>query len=218
LGKQNHDAVAQAEAKLRAAEKIVGDLEEKSQRLARRGKEIGDRIAALGFKVHAENDAAARAELDKLSGEAVAHQAEMRSLGAAINQAANNVEAVRGVVAREVRRVAIKEQQKLVKQFKELGPFLDKATQNLRKGLIALKENSPVVGRDFRHVQTLSRCLQVALFDTPFRDAFGVPDHPTRQSFSNFSGVLNGWCDSCDSNLARELEALDVTPQKNEAA
>jgi hypothetical protein len=95
MSKQNHDPVADAQAKFLAAERVVHDLEQKSEHLIWRGREIGDQIAALGFRVHAENDAAARAELDGLSAEAVAHQAETRSLEAAIKQAANNVEAGR---------------------------------------------------------------------------------------------------------------------------
>jgi hypothetical protein len=43
------------------AEKIVADLEMKRGRLLDRGKEIGDQIAAIGFKVHAENDKTAQA-------------------------------------------------------------------------------------------------------------------------------------------------------------
>jgi hypothetical protein len=69
----------------------------------------------------------------------------------------SKVEAVRGVVAREQRRVVVKQLQKRSKEYREIGPFLDKATDNLRKGLIALKENASVVGRDHRHVQTLHR-------------------------------------------------------------
>jgi hypothetical protein len=38
----------------------VRDLEGKSQRLSERGREISDQIAALGFKVHAENNAVTR--------------------------------------------------------------------------------------------------------------------------------------------------------------
>jgi hypothetical protein len=132
LSKQSPDPVANAEAKLRAAEQIVHALVAKLQRLVEHGQEIGDQIAALGFRVHAENDAAARAELDRLSGEAVAHQAETRWLEAAVKQASDRAEAARGVVVRERRRVEIKEQQKLGKQFKELGPFCDRATGNLR--------------------------------------------------------------------------------------
>jgi hypothetical protein len=50
LSKQSPDPVANAEAKLRAAERVVHDLETKSQRLVQRGKEIGDQIAALGYR------------------------------------------------------------------------------------------------------------------------------------------------------------------------
>jgi hypothetical protein len=44
-GKQNHDPVADAEAKLRAAERVIRDIEQKSERIIQRGKEIGDQIA-----------------------------------------------------------------------------------------------------------------------------------------------------------------------------
>ena len=91
-----------------------------------------------------------------------------------------------------MRRSEIAERQKVSAEFRKLGPFLDKATADLRRGLIALKQNAGVVGRDFRHVQMLHRVLSVALFDTPFRDAFGVPDSNDRRNFSTFSGVVNG--------------------------
>jgi hypothetical protein len=107
---------------------------------------------------------------------------------------------------------------KTLQTIRELGPFLDRAAENLRKGLIALKENAPVVGRDFRHVQMPHRCLMVAFFDTPFRDAFGVPDANDRRSFSTFSGVVSQWCDVTDNALRNELASLDGAPQKDEAA
>jgi hypothetical protein len=218
MSKNNHDPVAQAEAKLRSAEQVARDLEEKSQRLVARGKEIDNRVAALSFRVHAENDQVARAELDKLSAEAIAHQAETRSLEAAIKQATDKMEAARSVVAREQRRVAVREQQQLVRQFRELGHFCDRATENLRKGLIALKASAHVIGRDFRHVQMLHRVLSVAFFDTPFRDAFGVPDAGDRRTFSTFAGVINQWCDTTDAALRNELQMLDGTSDKPKEA
>jgi hypothetical protein len=93
--------------------------------------------------------------------------------------------------------------------FRELGPFLDKATTNLRGGLLALQANAASVGKDFRHVGMLHRELQVAFADTVFKDAFGVPGYDERRSFSSFANVINQWCDSADGNLARELAALD---------
>jgi hypothetical protein len=64
----------------------------------------------------------------------------------------------------------------------------------------------------------LHRVLSVAFFDTIFRDHFGVPDSNDRRTFSTFSNVINGWCDSADRNLARELEALDGNQTNDEAA
>jgi hypothetical protein len=142
MSKNNYDPVAQAEARLRAAEQVRQDLVTKLHRLVERGQEIADVVAPLGFRVHAENDAAARAELDKLSAEAIAHQAETKSLEAAIKQATDKMGAAHGVVAREQRRVEIKQQQKLSKQYRELGPFLDRSLEDLRKRLIALKANA----------------------------------------------------------------------------
>ena len=120
--------------------------------------------------------------------------------------------------AREERKAAIKQLQQRSKEYRELGPFLDRATDNLRRGLIALKQNASVVGRDFRHVQTLHRVLSVALFDTPFRDAFGVPDSNDRRTFATFAGVVNGWCDSNDASLRHELAGARRREQKEEAA
>jgi hypothetical protein len=54
-------------------------------------------------------------------------------------------------------------------------------------------------------VATTHRCLHVAFASTAFKDFFGVPDYPTRQTFSSFGGVIGGWCDSMDANLANEL-------------
>ena len=105
------------------------------------------------------------------------------------------------------------EAQKLSEEFRKIGRFLDKATADLRRGLIALKKNSHVVGRDFRHVQTLHRVLQVAFFDTLFRDAFGVPD-ATDAHLLDFQRRLERWCRRQDASLRHELEALDGTSRK----
>ena len=91
------------------------------------------------------------------------------------------------------------------------------ATGDLRRGRgltgAAQGARGDVVGKDLRHVGTLHRVLQVAFFDTVFRDAFGVPGHDERRSFSSFSGVM-AWCDSNDASLRHELAALDGTPQQ----
>jgi hypothetical protein len=158
-----------------------------------------------------------RAQLDKLNLEDATLAGELQSLDGALVEAGRRLQLAQQSAARAEHRAEIKDRRERSKQFRELGPFLDKATTNLQRGLLALGENASAVGKDFRHVQMLHRVLQVALFDTPFRDAFGVPDHPTRRSFASFSGVINQWCDAYDANLARQSAALDGN-QTNEAA
>jgi hypothetical protein len=194
---------------------VISDLEAKRAAAVKHGTDLADERANVALAAHTGDDKAAK-RLEEIHAAIVRHGSELASLDAAIRAAGTKVDAAQRAAAAEKRKAAIKEQQKLSKEFRELGPFLDKATDNLRRGLIALKQNASVVGRDFRHVQTLHRVLSVALFDTPFRDAFGVPDSNDRRTFASFSGVVNGWCDSNDASLRHELEALDET--KTEAA
>jgi hypothetical protein len=162
---------------------------------------------AAAVRIHA----AARAQ-------ALDAEQQLVELDAALLTARGKLEQAQAVKAREERKVVIKQLQQRSKEYRDLGPFLDRATDHLRRGLIALKENASIVGRDFRHVQMLHRVLSVALFDTPFRDAFGVPDANDRRTFSTFSGAISGWCDSNDAALKHELAALDGVPQQTDEA
>jgi hypothetical protein len=200
------------------AEQTVATIQRKRSVATARVEEIAISRKRLGFAVHAANDMDARAQLDNLNTEDVSLAGELQSLDGALAEAERLLAVARDALARDQRRAEIREHQKLSKQFRELGPFLDKATNNLRKGLIALRANSPVVGRDLRHVQTLHRCMSVAFFDTPFRDAFGVPDAGDRRTFSTFSGVIDQWCDSTDNALRQELQLLDAAPDKPKEA
>jgi hypothetical protein len=159
-----------------SAEQVVVDLQNKRAAAAARVEAIAATRKKLGFAVHAGGDKDARAQLDKLNLEDATLAGEMQSLDGALIEAGHRLKVAQQAVARQQRLAAIKEDQKRSKEYRELGPFLDKATDNLRRSLIALKANAASVGKDFRHVQMLHRVLSVALFDTPFRDAFGVPD------------------------------------------
>ena len=123
----------------------------------------------------------------------------MTEIDSALATARGKLTEAQQAQAREKRRARSRSSKSSARSFASLARSLDKATDNLRRGLIALKQNASIVGRDFRHVQTLHRVLSVALFDTPFRDAFGVPDSNDRRTFASFSGVVNGWCNSNDA-------------------
>lgn len=210
----NENAPSKLERAVTVAEQTVANLQSKRAVADARVEEIAIARKKLGFAVHADGNKDARAQLEKLNAEDAALAGEIQSLDGALVEANHRLGEARRALARDVRRSEIAERQKLSAEFRKIGPFLDKATADLRRGLIALKNNSAVVGRDFRHVQTLHRVLSVALFDTPFRDAFGVPDANDRRTFATFSGVVNQWCDGNDANLRHELEALDGAEQK----
>jgi hypothetical protein len=200
---------AAAEAKVAEAQAVVTRLEEKRAAAVQRGTDLADERADIAFKAHTTKDEKASKRLAEIHQAIAIHGSELASLDAALRAAATKVEHAEAALTVEQRRSQIKEQQKHSKEFRELGPFLDKATDNLRRGLKALQQNAASVGKDVRYVQMLHRVLQVALFDTPFRDAFGVPGHDERKSFATFSGVINQWCDSCDAGLKHELAAID---------
>jgi hypothetical protein len=200
------------------AEGTIAALEAKREQLQQRVAEHAGARERLSFQAHAMHDVEASRELGEAREAALHAERELSEVDSALTTARLKLNEARAVEARGQRRAQIKEQQKHSKQYRELGPFLDKATDNLRRGLIALQHNAASVGKDIRYVHMLHRVLQVALFDTPFRDAFGVPGHDERRNFASFSGVINQWCDSNDAALKHELQALDGAPDKQTEA
>lgn len=200
------------------AEGTIAALEQKREQLQQRVAGHASARQRLSFQAHAMQDAAASKELADAREAALRAEQELTEVDSALATAQHRLRQAQAAQAREERRAQIKKQQELSKQYRELGPFLDKATDHLRRGLQALAKNAASVGKDARYVGTLHRVLQVALFDTVFRDAFGVPDSNDRRGFSTFAGVINQWCNSNDAALRRELQALDGVQQSEEAA
>ena len=164
-----------------------------------------------------QHDAESRKALDAINAEIGTRASELQSFDDAMSDRACQVgRGAAGAGAEQRAAGAHGAEASRTKEFSELGPFLDKATDNLRRGLLALQQNAASVGKDSSprgHVAPLP-CW--SLFSAlPLRDAFGVPGHNDRRSFSSFSGVVNQWCDGNDAALRHELEALDGREQTN---
>jgi hypothetical protein len=200
-----------------ACERVIAVLAQKRVDVAERAASYVEARDRLAYAAHVEHDPESRTALIDARDAAVAAERELGEIDSALATARGKLDAARQVVARAERKAVVLAEREQVQRYRELGPFLDKATGNLRDGLQALAKHSASVGRDHRHVATMSRCLAIALFDTPFRDAFGVPDSNDKRVFASFSGVINQWCDSFDANLAHELAMLDAE-QTTEAA
>jgi hypothetical protein len=198
-------------------EKVIQQLEAKRQGLATKAAEHARVRERCSYQAHVMGDAEASKELAEARAQALDAERELSEVDSAISTARGKLVQAQAAAQRDQRRQQIRAQRERSKQYRELGGYLDLHLDHVRRGLQALAENAVCVGRSHAHVATTSRCLQVVLFDTIFRDSFGVPDYPTRQSFATFKRVIDAWCDSMDANLARELEALDGE-QKNEAA
>ena len=187
------------------AESTIAALEAKREQLVQRVADHASARERLAFQAHAMQDVEAGKELADAREQALRAEQELTEIDSALATANHRLRQAQAVMAREQRRAQIKEQQNLSQEYRKIGPFLDRATDHLRGGLQALAKNAAAVGKDVRYVQTLHRVLQVAFFDTVFRDVVGVPGHDERRNFSTFSGVVNSWCDSCDASLAPEL-------------
>jgi hypothetical protein len=200
------------------AESTIAALEAKREQLQQRVAEHASARERLSFQAHAMHDVEASRELSEAREAALHAERELSEVDSALTTARLRLDEARAAQARDERRAQIKEQQNLSREYRRLGPFLDDATDHLRRGLQALSKNAAGIGKDFRHVGMLHRVLQVAFFDTVFRDAFGVPDANDRRTFSTFAGVIGQWCDSCDASLAHELASLDGAPDKQTEA
>jgi hypothetical protein len=197
---------------LEKAEAIVAGLEAKRVACIKHGTDLADERSNVALAAHT-GDKAARKRLDEINSALAMHASELASIDVALRSAGEQVVSAERAKAREERRAEIKRLQEHSKNVRALGPFMDKGLDNLRDGLIALGKNAGGVGRDWRNVATLIRVLQVAFFDTPFRMEIAVPDFPARRDFPNFTQVIDGWCDSNDAALARELRGLGESEQ-----
>jgi hypothetical protein len=201
------------------AEKIVADLEMKRGRLLDRGKEIGDQIAANGFKVHAENDKTARSELDKLTAASVSHQAETKSPEAAIKQAGERLDAVKRSAAPAEDQTQARELRQALKEFVAFGLELDAALAvivdsgtRLRKTadkLLALGSPNPT----HEQLNALGAlALHTALSQTPWSREFRTLAPRERKSFAD---LVRAWASTAErAHVAPRLGEQ----QNNEAA
>jgi hypothetical protein len=196
-------------AQVAAAEAVLEQLGQKRDECAERATAYTQARTNLSYRAHVGLDVEAGKELAEARDAALAAERELTEIDSALAVAQHRLAEARAMQARAERREEIKGQRERAEQFRELGPFLDRSVENLRKGMIALQGNAASVGRDHRHVQALYRVLQVACHGTVLQEVVGVPDHDTRRNFATFGGVLNQWVDVFEANLVQELERLD---------
>jgi hypothetical protein len=115
------------------AEHVLNNLRQKRVAAGVRGHSLGEESTKLAFAAHASDDAKARKRLDEINREAVLHDSELRSLDAAIAEAAERVKTAQAAEARAADRQRAEEAYKLVKELGDCFPYLDRKLEEARQ-------------------------------------------------------------------------------------
>jgi predicted translin family RNA/ssDNA-binding protein len=117
------------------AEKTLNTLRDKREMLVACGVELGEERTRLAFAAHAGDDPKARARLDEINREAALHDSELRSLDAAIAEAAVRVERAQRAEAQAADKASALALRKTVN---EIGECMHYADTHLDKAIVAL--------------------------------------------------------------------------------
>jgi hypothetical protein len=158
------------------AESVIRDLEQKRDHLVRRGVEIGDERAAVAYQAHADGDPKARAKLDQINAEVVAHASELASIDAALKTAAEHLAAAKAQEAREQQRQREIEWRREAEQLREDFETLDDAAADLAEAAINARERLNRMRQlgatpsDQQFLALGARALKSHLVSTPWTD------------------------------------------------
>jgi hypothetical protein len=127
-------------SEIEKAEHVLNNLRAKRDAAVARGIQLGEERTTLAFAAHASDDAKARKRLDEINRESALHDSELRSLDAAIVEAAKRVAAAQAVEAQAVDRQRAAEAQKLARELGECFPYLDRKLAEAARTLTAIND------------------------------------------------------------------------------
>jgi hypothetical protein len=122
------------------AEKILAELRGKREAAVAHGVALGEERTRLAFGAHALGDSKSRKRLDEINRESALHDSELRSLDAAISEAAARVERARQAEEQAADRQRAEEARKVAHELGECFPFVDKHLAAVLKGLLAIND------------------------------------------------------------------------------
>jgi hypothetical protein len=120
------------------AESTLATLRQKREQLVAHGVELGEERGKIAFGAHT-GDGQARRRLDKLNAEIALHDSELRSLDAAIAEAAARVQQAQAAEAQAANRQQAEEARKVVDELGECFAYVDKHLAAAADGLIAVE-------------------------------------------------------------------------------
>jgi hypothetical protein len=121
------------------ADHVLSNLRQKREALVAHGVELGEKRTQFAFGAHT-GDQAAKKQLDAINREAALHDSELRSLDAAISEAAERVKRAQAAEAQKVARERAAEARKLAAELGECFPYLDKHLAEAANALVAIEK------------------------------------------------------------------------------
>jgi hypothetical protein len=121
------------------AEHVLNNLRQKREIAVGHGVALGEERTQLAFGAHALNDKAARRRLDEINREDALHDAELRSLDAAISEASVRVNRAQAAEAHKADQKRAAELRRHVDELSELPRFIDEHLAAALEGLVAFE-------------------------------------------------------------------------------
>jgi hypothetical protein len=121
------------------AEHTLSNLQQKREALVARGHRLGEERGKISFAAHASDDAKARKRLDEINRESALHDSELRSLDAAIAEAAERVKTAQAAEARAVDQARAAELSAHVDELSQIPAYIEKHLTDALRGLIAFE-------------------------------------------------------------------------------
>jgi chromosome segregation ATPase len=201
-------------------EAAISRLEGKRSQLLARGTELATVRASLAFKALSEDDADARAKLDRINKETAEHGAELASLDAALVTAKERFAAAQRHEAKAADRERALELRVVLDQFVETAAQLDQVLADVAEcghRLHQIQAQMYSLGSPVPNGAQLDslgfRCLLTACAATPWHRHFQVLAPHERRSFSDLIAI---WTDTNRKHLASRL--VEQTNKPDEAA
>jgi hypothetical protein len=203
-------------------ERTISQLTDKRDRVVARSTEIAAERQQLGFAVHADNDKAARAKLDKLNAEAATLTGELDSIKGAISEAEKRLAAAQQAASREAAKANAAEIRKLLTAFAATATDMDEALADFATASHELREvvNSlHSLGCQFpnhNQVESLGvRCTLTAIGQSIFKRAVETLAPGERRAFVP---TVAKWIASIERNQITPLLGEQTNKEKADAA
>jgi hypothetical protein len=176
------------------AEQVLAELNAKREQLIARGHELAEQQQAIAFDAHTGSKKE-RTKLDEINSELLTHDYELRSIDAAIAQAAKKLAAADQAQALEQERENAQALRAKVDEFMSHAIAIDKAFTVMIEEANALEstlKEMHLLGSSFPSRAQLdalgARALKTVLMQTPWRREFDHLAPSERQSFPKLVG------------------------------